>query len=808
LARSILLKGSIPLVVLAFVVAACGSEVRDVTGGERIGTGASADSTGCATGALLQGVDTSSGQGTVTWSSAKTAGVDWVIMKATQGNYDDDSAFPKNWGPAKTAGVVRGAYHFFDPTIDGPTQASYFLAAVGPLDAEDLSPVLDVECPTGPTDDCLGFSGGTGVTTAATFRTNLLGFLNTVEAATGRKPIIYTYVDFFAGTGAAGTGTNVDTTGLDAYPLWIADYSPGTCGDGGDGKSYTAPSPWSQAAAWQYDDNGTFSGISGEVDVDWMVGPIDELLGWPGPKRSSRADVNGDGLADACGRDPTGVVCSLAQSGGTFGSPFSGPAWADASGWQPAAYASTVQFADVNADGKADACARAAAGIVCALSTGTGFETEFTGPAWSDTAGWNAPAYYATIQLADVNGDGKADACGRGPAGITCAPSKGTSFGAELSGPAWSDATGWNTPNRYRTIRFPDINGDGKADVCGRSSDGIHCALSAGTGFGTDILGPGWSDATGWSLAAYASTIQFPDVNGDGEADVCARAGAGITCALSNGNGFGTPFAGPAWSDTAGWNAPAYYATIAFLDLNGDGKADVCGRSPTGMTCALSTGTGFGTPFDGPAWTDATGWNQPHYYGTIGTGDVTGDGMDDLCARSATGVVCYPSTGTGFGAEITGPPWSDAVWGVAPYWATTSIVGLALHGAASDGGVGDGGTLVPEEGGSPTVPDGSVSVTVSAAASGGCSCRAGRESGGGGGAGVAALGIALAFAQRRARARSARERAIDPSDGRLLYVRGNGSRVAPRGFDPSTSFAYSAPPVETVNGPPSSSVTR
>ena len=750
--RSFTLRGRVPLLVLGSVIAGCGSE--NIAGSERIGTVSSADTTVCPMGPFLQGVDTSSGQGTVAWSSAKTAGVDWAVMKATQGNYDHDSAFPLNWAPAKAAGVVRGAYHFFDPTLDGVTQANYFLAAMGPLDAEDLSPMLDVECPTGPDEDCLGFSGGTGVIDAADFRTHLLDWLNAVEAATGRKPIIYTYVSFFAGTGAAGTGTNVNTTGLDAYPLWIADYSGTSC--------FIAPTPWTQAAIWQYDDNGTFSGISDEVDVDRMVGPIDELLGWPGPRRASRADIDGDGRADACGRDPNGVTCAL-STGAACAAPFAGPGWSDASGWRPAAYASTVQFADVNADGKADVCGRGAAGILCALSTGSGFGTPFAGPAWSDAEGWAVPAYYATIQLADVNGDGKADACARAASGITCALSTGTGFGSAFSGPAWSDAAGWSTPSRYRTISFPDINGDGKADVCARSSDGVHCALSTGSGFGPDIAGPGWSDASGFSAAAYASTIQFPDVDGDGNADVCARAAAGITCALSTGSGFGALFSGPAWSDAAGWNVPAEYATIIFFDLNGDGKADVCGRSPTGVVCALSTGDGFGSPFDGPAWTDAAGWNQAHYYGTIGAGDVNGDGLNDLCARGAAGVTCSLSAGTGFGATVIGPAWSDAVWGVAPYWATTSIVGLARRGGASDGGIEDGAVEVEggmvtnveggaEEDGGPSSGSAKAQVTFPAR---GCSCRAAGDRGGTSNPSAVLFGLALAVNVARRGVRSA-----------------------------------------------------
>ena len=43
---------------------------------------------------------------------------------------------------------------------------------------------------------------------------------------------------------------------------------------------------------------------------------------------------------------------------------------------------------------------------------------------------------------------------------------------------------GWAQSKYYETIQYPDLDGDGKADVCGRFLDGIHCTL-AKNGFGT-----------------------------------------------------------------------------------------------------------------------------------------------------------------------------------------------------------------------------------------------------------------------------------------------------------------------------------
>jgi hypothetical protein len=44
----------------------------------------------------------------------------------------------------------------------------------------------------------------------------------------------------------------------------------------------------------------------------------------------------------------------------------------------------------------------------------------------------------------------------------------------------FGDNTGWQgAAHHWSTIRFPDINGDGTADVCGRSVNGLFCGLAA-----------------------------------------------------------------------------------------------------------------------------------------------------------------------------------------------------------------------------------------------------------------------------------------------------------------------------------------
>jgi hypothetical protein len=54
-------------------------------------------------------------------------------------------------------------------------------------------------------------------------------------------------------------------------------------------------------------------------------------------------------------------------------------------------------------------------------------------------------------------------------------------------------------------------------------------------------------------------------------------------------------------------------------DVNGDGRADICGRASAGVQCVISNGDGtFGglQQWDG-FFSDADGWNQPWYGTTI-----------------------------------------------------------------------------------------------------------------------------------------------------------------------------------------------
>ena len=388
-------------------------------------------------------------------------------------------------------------------------------------------------------------------------------------------------------------------------------------------------------------------------------------------------DIDGDGTADVCARGFSGVRCWPSNASG-WREPIAATDWSDASGWDDVTNYATLRMGDVNGDGLADVCARANAGVVCALSMGDSFAASTL---WkdglSDDSGWGQPDNYTTLRLGDVDGDGRDDLCARANAGVRCWLSDGATFATRIVGPEWSNDAGWGAARQYGTVRMADVNGDRRADLCGRTAAGFECWLSDGAGFPTRVEGPAWSDDNGWGNRQYWSTIRMLDVDGDGRDDVCARNSRDLSCHLSRGDGFGDAEIVAELSNESGWDDETNYATIRVGDFDGDGAEDLCARANAGMRCwARRDGAWAG--LEGPAWADDVGWSRPRHYQTVRLADLNGDGLDDLCARAGAGWRCHLSDGAGFGDAIElGDMTNDGGWVEPRYWTTILSAGRA-----------------------------------------------------------------------------------------------------------------------------------
>ena len=200
----------------------------------------------------LPGIDISRYQQKIDWGAVATSGVQFCFIKATEGARDVDASFKAHWEGAGTAGLMRGAYHFFRPQIPVSTQADLFAHTLGQLQPGDLPPALDLE----------GTAGWVEIPPAD--RAPLaLNMLQAVEARLGVTPIVY-MSPWFA------TDMLKSTPTLALFPIWIAQYT--------DAQSPTIPKPWNTWTFWQHSQSGRVPGISsGSVDLDRFQGSLDDL---------------------------------------------------------------------------------------------------------------------------------------------------------------------------------------------------------------------------------------------------------------------------------------------------------------------------------------------------------------------------------------------------------------------------------------------------------------------------------------------------------------------------------------------------
>ena len=77
--------------------------------------------------ATVPGIDVSYWNAGIDWPKVRATGQRYVFAKATEGDYYSDTTFDNNWFGAKSAGLLRGAYHFYRCNVDAKKQADYFI---------------------------------------------------------------------------------------------------------------------------------------------------------------------------------------------------------------------------------------------------------------------------------------------------------------------------------------------------------------------------------------------------------------------------------------------------------------------------------------------------------------------------------------------------------------------------------------------------------------------------------------------------------------------------------------------------------
>jgi GH25 family lysozyme M1 (1,4-beta-N-acetylmuramidase) len=229
--------------------------------------------------ASAQGQDRSNWQTVGPWH-----GLDFGIVKATEGLTYRDPVFTSNWANMHAAGITRGAYHFFHPELSAAGQAEYFVSAVrdeGLADTDIL--VSDTEITAGADGTLLAGPeaarrsalisvDSTGqvriaaethdipvsLPSAAAFPPAALAFLDEVRQLCPRNPVVlYTNLSIAAQLSSCA-----------GFPLWIA--YPASAAPSLSGTA------WKRWTLWQW----AFSGGYDDCDRDAFNGTAAELRSW------------------------------------------------------------------------------------------------------------------------------------------------------------------------------------------------------------------------------------------------------------------------------------------------------------------------------------------------------------------------------------------------------------------------------------------------------------------------------------------------------------------------------------------------
>jgi lysozyme len=186
---------------------------------------------------------------------ACAAGARFSFIKATQGNFADDD-FVINWQNAKAAGLLRGAYHFYDWRWSAREQAEYFWSKLEP-DPGELPPVLDFESRVGvPAKDKASQAAK--------------DFMLILEQIAERKPMLYSSPGYWKEFGSTDPFWK-------GYPLWVAHYT--------SNPFPIVPLPWEKWDFWQHSSHGdgpAYGMESANVDLNWFNGSEKELMQFAG----------------------------------------------------------------------------------------------------------------------------------------------------------------------------------------------------------------------------------------------------------------------------------------------------------------------------------------------------------------------------------------------------------------------------------------------------------------------------------------------------------------------------------------------
>ena len=219
---------------------------------------------------MKRGIDVSTYQGDINWAQVKADGIDFAIIKATQGRSETgtyrnftDSQFVRNIVGAHQAGVRCGVYHYLtaQTVSEAMEEAELFLSAVAPYrNIIDLWAVVDVESRHLPKDK--------------TLLTQIVNTFCSRMVSAGYRPMVYTNPDFLKNR----------LNDISYWDMWLALWR--------NKANVPALSDYPNMKVWQWGAE-VVDGVTGKVDANYMIADI-EVEEPPKSETVVKPNHNGD----------------------------------------------------------------------------------------------------------------------------------------------------------------------------------------------------------------------------------------------------------------------------------------------------------------------------------------------------------------------------------------------------------------------------------------------------------------------------------------------------------------------------------
>lgn len=186
-----------------------------------------------------EGIDVSHYQGNIDWHQvAGSSQISYVYLKATEGESFLDKTYQRNLKEARKAGLSVGSYHFYRPNVNWELQFNNLTKNVK-KNTQDLVPMIDIEI--------------RGKVSDAKFIQDLAKFIKKVEDFYGKKPLLYTYQNFY----------NKHLVGkFKGYHWMMAKYQT----------ERPILTDNQEYIMWQYSASGRIPGVKGDVDRSRIMG--------------------------------------------------------------------------------------------------------------------------------------------------------------------------------------------------------------------------------------------------------------------------------------------------------------------------------------------------------------------------------------------------------------------------------------------------------------------------------------------------------------------------------------------------------